>query len=74
MNDKNTTTLADWIGDMVALESHIEEALDRQLAQVKDDPLALREVQRFHDLVKRQRDAARALRDQYGGAAGSPIK
>jgi ferritin-like metal-binding protein YciE len=72
--DKNAKTLSDWIGDMVALESHIEEALDRQLKQVKDDPIALEAVQGFHDLVKGQRDAVKALQEQYGSTAGSPIK
>jgi ferritin-like metal-binding protein YciE len=74
LDDKSKKTLSDYISDMVTLENHIEEALDRQLNQVKDDPVALDAVQGFHDLVKRQRDAIRALRDEYGGTAGSPIK
>jgi len=72
--DKNAKTLADWIGDMVALESHIEEAMDRQLKQFKDDPIARDSVQAFHDLVKGQKDAIKALQEQYGGTAGSPVK
>lgn len=74
LDDKSKKTLSDYISDMVTLENHIEEALDRQLNQVKDDPVALEGVQGFHDLVKRQRDAVRALREEYGGTAGSPIK
>lgn len=31
LNDKGKQTIGDYVGDMVALESHIEEALDRQL-------------------------------------------
>jgi hypothetical protein len=33
MSDTTTTRkeIADWIGDIVALESHVEEALDHQL-------------------------------------------
>jgi ferritin-like metal-binding protein YciE len=73
-DDKSKKTLADWIGDMVAVENHIEEALDRQLKQVEDDPIALEAVRGFHDLVKRQRDAIRALDKEYGGTIGSPIK
>lgn len=72
--DKNAKTLSDWIGDMVALESHIEEAMDRQLKLVKDDPIARDAVQEFHDLVKGQKDAIKALQEQYGGTAGSPVK
>ncbi len=38
VQQKHEKTIADYVGDMVALESHIEEALDRQLAEVQDDP------------------------------------
>lgn len=74
LDDKSKKTLSDYISDMVTLENHIEEAIDRQLNQVKDDQVALDAVNGFHDLVKRQRDAIRALREEYGGTAGSPIK
>jgi ferritin-like metal-binding protein YciE len=74
LDEKSRTTLADWLGDMVSLESHIEEALDRQLGQVKDDPLASEALRSFHEVVRRQRDALKALQEQYGGTAGSPIK
>jgi ferritin-like metal-binding protein YciE len=74
LDSKSKKTLGDWIGDIVALENHIEEALDRQLNQVKDDPIALEAVRGFHDLVKRQRDAMRSLKEELGGTAGSPIK
>ena len=37
---------------MTALESHIEEALDRQLKEVADDPAALAAMQEFNDSVK----------------------
>lgn len=71
--DKNQKTIADYVGDMVALESHIEEALDRQLEQVKDDPVASAAVREFHDLVKGQRDRLKALQDETGSTAGNPV-
>ncbi|MEA2581927.1 MAG: hypothetical protein QOF33_12 [Thermomicrobiales bacterium] len=74
LDDKSKKTLSDYIGDMVALEEHIEAALDRQLGQVKDDAIALEAVRGFHDMVKRQRDAMKQLQEQYGSTAGSPIK
>ena len=73
-DDKNKKTLNDWIGDMVALESHIEEAMDRQLKETKDDPIAGPAVQGFHDMVRGQRDAMKALQDEMGKTAGSPLK
>ena len=56
MQEKHAQTIADYVGDMVALESHIEEALDRQLMEVQDDPDATAAVKRFHDMVKSHRD------------------
>ena len=73
-DDKNRKTIADYVGDMVALENHIEEALDRQLEMAKEHPLAGPAVQRFHDMVKANRDALRRHQESVGGTAGNPIK
>jgi ferritin-like metal-binding protein YciE len=71
---KHERTIADYVGDMAALESHIEEALDRQLEEVKDDSTALAAVQGFHDMVKRHRDTLLALQEETGSTPGNPIK
>src|SRR5918998_2008522 len=71
---KHEQTIADYVGDMVALESHIEEALDRQLDEVQDDPTASAAVQSFHDMVKHHRDSLRALQEETGSTPGNPIK
>jgi ferritin-like metal-binding protein YciE len=73
VQQKHEQTIADYVGDMVALESHIEEALDRQLTETKDDPEAHAAVQRFHDMVKAHRDSLKTLQDQVGSTAGNPI-
>jgi ferritin-like metal-binding protein YciE len=70
---KHQQTIADYVGDMVALESHIEEALDRQLTETKDDPEAHAAVQRFHDMVKSHRDSLKSLQGEVGSTAGNPI-
>jgi ferritin-like metal-binding protein YciE len=74
VSDKHRQTIADYVGDMAALESHIEEALDRQLTEVKDDPVALAAVRDFHDMVKRHRDTLKAIEEETGKTIGSPIK
>ena len=74
VSNKHRQTIADYVGDMAALESHIEEALDRQLTEVKDDPMALAAVRDFHDMVKRHRDTLKALEEETGKTIGSPIK
>jgi ferritin-like metal-binding protein YciE len=72
-DDKNQKTIADYVGDMIALESHIEEALDRQLEMSDQHPEAGAAVQRFHDMVKANRDALKAHQEQTGTTAGNPI-
>jgi len=72
-DDKNQQTIADYVGDMVALESHIEEALDRQLEMADQHPEAAAAIQRFHDMVKANRDALKAHQEQTGTTAGNPI-
>jgi ferritin-like metal-binding protein YciE len=74
VNDKHRKTIADYVGDMAALESHIEEALDRQLTEVKDDPVALAAVRDFHDMVKEHRDTLKAMEEETGKTIGTPIK
>ena len=73
VQEKHETTIADYVGDMVALESHIEEALDRQLTEVKDDREASAAVQQFHDMVKQHRDTLTGVQEQVGTTAGNPI-
>jgi ferritin-like metal-binding protein YciE len=74
VSEKNRQTIADYVGDMAAVESHIEGALDRQLTEVKDDPVALAAVREFHDMVKRHRDTLKAIKEETGETVGTPIK
>ena len=74
VQEKHRKTIADYVGDMAALESHIEEALDRQLNEVKDDPIARAAVQEFHDTVKAHRDTLKAMEEETGKTIGTPIK
>ncbi len=74
IQEKHQKTIADYVGDMVALESHIEEALDRQLEELQDDPVGLAAVREFHDMVRRHRDELIGLQEETGKTVGSPIK
>jgi ferritin-like metal-binding protein YciE len=71
--DAGGKTIADWLGDMVSLESHIEEALDRQLSLASESPTAGPAVQRFHDMVKENREALKARQAEIGSTAGNPV-
>ncbi len=74
MADKNRETVQMWTANMLSLENHIEEALDRQLSEVKDHPQASAAVQEFHRMVRSQRDALRAHLQSIGGESSGGLK
>ena len=65
--------IADWIGDIVALESHVEEAMDRQLKLESPNATLTDAIARFHDTVRSGKQRAVAYQEQYGSEAGNPI-
>lgn len=73
-DDKNRNTIQQYTGDMVALESHIEEAIDRQKAQMDGFPEAAAALQRFHAMVRSQRDELRNHLKNIGGSESRPVK
>jgi hypothetical protein len=72
-NEANHTRLADWIGDIVALESHVEEAMDKQLKLKGDNTELAGDIQRLHDAVLASKKRAIAFQEQYGSTGGNPI-
>ncbi|MCC6315956.1 MAG: DUF892 family protein [Thermomicrobiales bacterium] len=72
--DKTHKTIADDLERMVALEERIEAAMDHQLNASKNYPEAHAAIQRFHTMVRGQRDELKTYRKQYGETAGSKIK
>jgi len=73
-DDKNLNTVQQYVGDMIALETHIEEAIDRQLDEVKDNPAADAAVKQFHQTAKGHRDSLKAHLKSLGGSESSPVK
>lgn len=71
---QNRDTIQTYVGDMYALEAHIEEALDHQFNNFKDHPKANAAIHRFHTMVKTQRDAMKAHLDALGAGTGGTIK
>jgi ferritin-like metal-binding protein YciE len=65
--------IADWVGDIVALESHVEEAMDRQLKLESTNPAMTAAIKRFHDTVRDSKRRAVAYQEQYGSEPGNPI-
>ena len=64
--------IADWLGDIVALESHVEEAMDAQL-KLDGDASVTAAIQRFHDTVRDSKQRAVSFQKQYGSEPGNPV-
>lgn len=71
---KSQKTIADYLGDLLAIESEIEKAMDHQKKLTNDDPIAGPYIQRFHDMVRDQRNALREIQPDAGDSIGNPIK
>lgn len=65
--------ISDWLGDIVALESHVEEALDHQLKLQATNSNLTTAIRRFHDTVRDSKHSAEAYQKQYGSTAGNPV-
>lgn len=66
-------TIADWLGDIVALESHVEEAMDHQLKLEAPNESLKQTIKQFHDTVRASKQRAQAYQKQYGSTAGNPV-
>jgi len=64
--------IADWLGDIVALEGHVEEAMDAQLT-LDASPELTNAIQGFHDAVRDSKQRAVAFQESYGSTAGNPV-
>jgi ferritin-like metal-binding protein YciE len=67
-----TEALNSYITDMLALEEHIAKALKGQIADLKDDPEFVREIQTIHRQVEHHVSDLKALVDRR--AAGGPAE
>ncbi len=64
--------ISDWLGDIVALEGHVEEAMDHQL-KLETTPELSSAVKRFHDSVRDSKQRAVKYQEDYGSTAGNPV-
>lgn len=64
--------ISDWLGDIVALESHVEEAMDAQL-KLKGDLKLTGAIKQFHDSVRDSKKRAVEFQASYGSEPGNPV-
>ena len=65
--------IADWVGDIVNLEGHIEEAMDRQLTLKPANQEVSQAFQHFHDTVRASKYRAEDYQKTMGATKGSGV-
>ena len=68
--DKNET-INSYIGDMIALEDHIEKAIRSQIEDLKDYPDVVTELRQIHRKAKHHISDLRGLSEQRGSGGGA---
>ena len=68
------TILQKYVSDMLSLEQHIQQAIDKQVKENQDDPEVSTKYTAFATTSKAHVDALRDRLNQLGGAANSPVK
>lgn len=62
---ENQIALADYVEDMHVVETHIEEALRRQLSMFSDQPEIRSALEGFHQMTVSNRDALAKMRSDF---------
>jgi hypothetical protein len=65
--------ITDWVGDIVALETHVEEAMGRQIKMEFPNPGMMAAIQSFYGAVSNSKQRAEAFQERYGSEPGNPI-
>lgn len=68
------TLLQKYVSDLLALESHIYQAIDKQVKGNADDPEVNSKYAAYATTIKSHRDALASRLAALGGAANSPVK
>lgn len=71
--EKNQEAISDWVGDIVALVGHIEEALDHQLKLDFKSPAVGALIRELHDTVRDEKKRAVAFQESIGSTSGNPV-
>jgi len=74
VENRNRDEIQQYVGDMVALEAHIERAIDGQIKHPVEHAEAAAAIGRFHDMVRTQRDALKGHLESLGGSESHPVK
>ena len=68
------TLLQKYLSDMLSLESHIFQAIDKQVKENQEEPDVQARFQQFSSTLETHRNALQARLQALGGAANQPVK
>jgi ferritin-like metal-binding protein YciE len=68
------TILQKYVSDMLSLESHIAQAIDKQVKENKDNPEVNSKFEVYSRTVQNHVEQLSSRLERLGGAANSPIK
>src|ERR1700704_5174988 len=74
LSGKKQDIVTKYLGDMIGLEGHIYQAIDKQVKETKDEPDVNPLLAQIRDALERHTNALRARLEALGGKPTSPIK
>lgn len=73
-NNDAQTILVKYLSDMISLEQHISQAIDKQVKELTDVPNLSSKLSAFQNTLSSHRDALNDRVTALGGAANHPVK
>lgn len=74
MTSKQQDLVTKYLADMIGLEGHVYQAIDKQVKETQDEPDVNPKLREFRDILEQHVNSLRTRLDALGGQATSPIK
>jgi ferritin-like metal-binding protein YciE len=74
MTDKKKEIVTKYLADMIGLEGHIYQAIDKQVKETRYDPEVNPKLVEIRDTLERHTENLRGRLEALGGKATSPLK
>ena len=74
LSGKKLDIVTKYLADMIGVEAHIYQAIDKQVKETKDEPDVNPKLVEIRDTLERHVNALRSRLDALGGQASNPIK
>jgi ferritin-like metal-binding protein YciE len=72
--DKKQDIITKYLADMIGVEGHIYQAIDKQVKETQDEPDVNPKLVEIRDTLEQHVNALRARLEALGGKATSPVK